>query len=219
MACALRRLASLAKARLACRYCPPGLLSFRLSCYCLWVIVAMAGLPASGKSTIAEALAQLLPGQVISKDEIRRELFSEDEIDYSQAQDAVCFDEMLRLTEETIARSPGGACAILDGRTFSRADDLEEVKELADRLEEPLYVIHCVCSDEEARKRIEADIQTASHPAGNRNYGLYVEIKKRQEALPFPALHLNTELDLNACLSLCLNYLGRPLDPRLSFSR
>jgi len=182
------------------------------------MIVAMAGLPGSGKSTIAEALAQLLPGQVISKDEIRVKLFSAHEIDYSQAQDAVCFDEMLRLAEDTITRSPD-TCVILDGRTFSRTDDLEQVKELANRLEEPFYVIHCVCSDEETRKRIEADIETGRHPAGNRNYELYVEIKKRQEALPFPALHLNTELDLNTCVSLCLNYLGRPLDPRLSFSR
>ncbi len=187
-------------------------------CYCLAVILAMAGLPGSGKSTIAQALAQLLPALVVSKDEIRMRLFSAEEIDYSQVQDAVCFEEMLRLTEESLTRQPG-QWVILDGRTFARAADLQQVNNIAKRLREPYFVIHCVCSDDEARRRIEADVQAGKHPAANRNYELYLEIKARQESLPFAALRLNTDLDLGTCLSLCLRYLARPLDPRLSVSR
>src|SRR5512138_2029556 len=112
----------------------------------------MAGLPGSGKSTIARGLAQLLSGIVINKDEIRFQLFHPSAIDYSQEQDAVCFQEMLRIADETLKHSPG-TCVILDGRTFSRAADLDQVKRLATRLEEPLFVILCVCSDESARRR------------------------------------------------------------------
>ncbi|MFB3904733.1 MAG: AAA family ATPase [Acidobacteriota bacterium] len=169
----------------------------------------MAGLPGSGKSTMAQGLARLLPGWVINKDEIRLKLFSGATIDYSQAQDAICFDEMLRLAEETLTCSRGD-CVILDGRTFSRAADLERVKKLAGRLKEPLSVIHCICSDETARKRIESDVRAGRHPAANRNYELYLEIKARQEALPFPALRLDTDLDVRTCLSLCLQYLSLP---------
>jgi len=177
-------------------------------CYGLAVIVAMAGLPGSGKSTIARGLAELLPGVVVNKDEIRVRLFSGDEIDYSQAQDAVCFKEMLRLTEESLTRQPG-QCIILDGRTFSRAADLEQVENLAKRLGEGLFVIQCVCSDEAARRRIEADVQAGRHPAANRNYGLYLQIKARQEPLPCAVLRLDTDLDPSTCLSLCLEYLKR----------
>ena len=187
-------------------------------CYCLLVIVAMAGLPGSGKSTIAQGLARRLPGHVINKDEIRLQLFKQDEIDYSQAQDAVCFHEMLRLAENRLTGRPGD-WIILDGRTFSRAADFEQVKSLAVEIREPLYVIECVCSDEQARKRIEADLQSGKHPAANRNFALYLEVKKRQEPRPYPALRLETGLDLGTCLSLCLSYFARPLDPRLSFSR
>ncbi len=184
-------------------------------CYGLAVIVAMAGLPGSGKSTIARGLAQLLPGLVVNKDEIRVQLFSIDEIDYSSEQDAVCFEEMLRLTEDVLTRSPG-KWVILDGRTFSRAADLDRVADLARRLGEVLFVIHCVCSDKAARRRIEADVQAGRHPAANRDYDLYLKVKARQEPLPFPALRLNTDLDESTCLSLCLSYLSRPPDPRPS---
>ena len=181
------------------------------------MIVAMAGLPGSGKSTIAQGLARLLPGLVVNKDEIRTKLFTADEINYSREQDALCFEEMLRVTEQALADSPG-AWIILDGRTFSRAADLERVKELAGRLEESLFVIQCVCSEDAARRRIEADVQAGRHPAANRNYELYLEIKARQEPLLSPALRLNTDHDLSTCLSLCLRYLTRPLDPPLAAS-
>lgn len=141
-------------------------------------------------------------------------LFSEEEIDYTREQDAVCFEEMLRLTEDRLTGRPG-EWVILDGRTFSRSVDLQRVINLAHRLGEPLFVIHCVCSDDKARSRLQADLQAGNHPAANRNYELYREIQARQETLAFPALRLNTDLDLRTCLSLCLIYLTRPSDPRL----
>lgn len=177
------------------------------------MILAMAGLPGSGKSTIARRLAECLPALVVNKDEIRAQLFSADEINYTREQDAVCFEEMLRLTEDELTRSPG-EWVILDGRTFSRSTDLQRVINLAHRLGEPLFVINCVCSDDTARRRIEADARAGTHLAGNRSYELYREIKARQEPLPFPALRLDTDLDLTTCLSLCLTYLGYRSDRR-----
>ncbi len=178
------------------------------------MIVAMAGLPGSGKSTVARELSLRLPAVVISKDEIRTRLFSAADIDYSADQDAVCFNEMLKLAEGLLNKTPG-QWIILDGRTFSRSRDMQQVIALADRLRQPLYVIRCFCSDEEARRRLDADLTGKKHPAANRDYHLYLQIKSRQEALPLPALDLDTSLDLKTCLSRCLEYLtARP--PRLT---
>lgn len=171
------------------------------------MIVVMAGLPGSGKSTLARGLSLRLPALVISKDEIRTRLFTPEEIDYSPDQDGVCFHEMLKHAEAFLARSPG-QWVVLDGRTFSRSRDMEQVMALADRLRQRLYVIRCFCSDEEARRRLETDLREKKHPAANRNYELYLEIKSRQETLPVPALLLDTSLEQDACLSQCLDYLA-----------
>ncbi len=173
------------------------------------MILAMAGLPGSGKSTIARALSLELPAVVISKDEIRTRLFTPAEIDYSPDQDAVCFCEMLRHAEAFLTRSPD-QWVILDGRTFSRARDMEQVMALADRIGQPLHVIRCYCSDDEARRRLEADLREMRHPAANRDYDLYLEIKSRQEPLPLPALDLDTSPDPDTCLTRCLDYLTAP---------
>src|SRR5689334_7010040 len=60
------------------------------------MIVMMAGLPGSGKSTVARAIAQRLPGTVLDKDVIRAALFDPARIEYSQEQDDFCQEIMLQ---------------------------------------------------------------------------------------------------------------------------
>ena len=72
-----------------------------------WVL--FAGLPGTGKSTLARALAARLHAAVLDKDRVRAALFPGVLTDYSEQQDELCLRAMLEaaayLTERRRARS------------------------------------------------------------------------------------------------------------------
>jgi len=163
----------------------------------------MAGLPGSGKSTLALALAEPLGGRVIGKDEIRHALFSAEEIEYSSAQDDFCMQIMLELAKYFLERDCSRT-VFLDGRTFSRRYQIENAVAAAERLHQPWRILECVCSEPTARQRLAADVAEASHPAGNRNWELYHEVKSRFELITRPKTVINTDLPLEVCVQQAL---------------
>jgi adenylylsulfate kinase len=170
------------------------------------MIVAMAGLPATGKSALACCLADELPAVVLDKDAIRAALFPPSEIEYSLRQDDFCLGVMMSVAEYILRKDPGKHI-ILDGRTFSRRYQLEEWKKLADELGVPFAVIECTCAEQTAKRRLTRDIAQGRHVATNRTYEMYLSVKARFEPIPAPKLVVDTDQDLERCISLALQYL------------
>ena len=83
------------------------------------MIVLMAGLPGTGKSTLARELAARVGASVIGKDEIRHALFSARDLEYSTEQDDFVMGIMLQAAAWILRKDPG-RIVILDGRRFSR---------------------------------------------------------------------------------------------------
>jgi predicted kinase len=156
------------------------------------VIVLMAGLPGTGKSTLARELAEGTGGVVLNKDVLRADLFPERLIEYSTEQDDFVQDLMQRTAEYLLTRNPRLA-VFFDGRTFSRRYQIEKVIQLAERLGTPWRIIECVCSEEIARRRIE---QARRHPAKNRTFELYCKIRDSFEAIDYPKLVVDTGEDV-----------------------
>jgi predicted kinase len=163
------------------------------------MIVLMAGLPGSGKTTLARALAARTRGRVISKDEVRHALFAPEEIEYSSRQDDFCLQLMLE-TAGYLLKQNSQRMIFLDGRPFSRQYQIENVLRTATSLQQPWRILECVCSEEIARQRLEADTAGGAHPAGNRGYSLYVEVKARFEAITLPKTVIDTGQPLDACV-------------------
>ena len=170
------------------------------------MIVLMAGLPGTGKSALAEALAERLSASVLSKDAIRHALFAPRDVEYTTEQDDFVMDIMLQAAERILQRHPGRH-VFLDGRTFSRRYQIERVLAAARRWGQPWKIMECICSDETARSRLESQASTGEHPAGNRSFALYLEIKRRFEPIVQPKIVIDTDEPLDQCVERALAVL------------
>jgi len=167
------------------------------------MIVLMAGLPGTGKTTLARELAAQTGGRVLSKDEVRHAVFSPEEIEYSTRQDDFCLRLMMETAGYLLERDPGRVI-FLDGRPFSRRYQIENVIRAADCLHQTWRVLECVCSEETARQRLETDAAGNAHPAGNRNLELYLKVKSRFENIVHPKTVIDTGQLLEICVALAL---------------
>ena len=154
------------------------------------MIILMAGLPGTGKSTLAYELAARTSGRVLSKDEFRHALFAPEEIEYSARQDDFCMQLMLQTASYLLGRDPE-RMIFLDGRPFSRRYQIENVLHAAEAIHQRGLILECICSEEIARQRLE-DQSDGNHPAENRNFGLNLELKSRFESIIHPKTAIDT---------------------------
>jgi adenylylsulfate kinase len=171
------------------------------------MLIAMAGLPATGKSSLAVSLAGELDGVVLSKDEVRAALFPPPVLDYSREQDDLCMAAIYGAAAHTLRTIPGRA-VILDGRTFLRSYQVQDLLALAASVGQAPHIIECVCANEVAKERLERDLERGDHPAANRTFALYLELRAAAEPITLRHLVLDTgKLSPGECLTRCVEFL------------
>jgi predicted kinase len=169
------------------------------------MIVLMAGLPGTGKSTLARDLAARTQGCVLSKDEVRAAIFSPEDIEFSTTQDDFVMELMLQSARFLLRKNPARKI-FLDGRPFSRLYQIDRVLTFASEIGQPCRIIECICSDESARLRIDIE-RDLSHPAQNRSFALYLEVKSRFEPITRAKTVISTDQPVAQCVEQALSAL------------
>jgi predicted kinase len=170
------------------------------------MLILMAGLPGTGKSTLSRALAAELGGTVIDKDQVRASLFSPADIEYSTPQDDFCIAVMLKVGGYLFRKDPA-RIIFVDGRTFSRTYQLKRATGFAEAIGQRWRILECTCSEDTARQRLKDD---PNHPAANRGFDLYLQVKDRFEEITLPKTVIDTDQALDACVQLATAALVSP---------
>jgi adenylylsulfate kinase len=179
----------------------------------IWVI--LAGLPATGKSTLARALAGRLDAATLDKDRIRCAIFGDAFTDYTREQDNLVMRAMLEAAASLTARGRP-AFIVFDGRTFARNAQLDAVIGAAKEAGAAWRILHLSCSDQTAEERLErldrVEPGEERHPARNRNLALYRRLQQDFQPIPHAKLEIDTTLGIETQLDAICSYLdGGPL--------
>ena len=167
-----------------------------------WVL--FAGLPGTGKSTLARAMAERLGAAVLDKDRVRAALFPGALTDYSAEQDQLCMRAMLEAAAYLTERRRLDYI-FFDGRTFSTQAQIEDVLTAAARAGARWRILHVTCADAVAEQRLARN--DPAHPAKNRGPALYRSIRQRFEPILQPKLEVDTTLGIDSELAAVEAYL------------
>ena len=110
---------------------------------------------------------------------------------------------MIETAGYLLSRNPS-RMIFLDGRPFSRGYQIDNVISAAASLQQSWRILECVCSEDTARQRLEADSASGAHPAGNRDYELYLDVKSRFEMITRAKTVIDTGQSIEVCIEQAL---------------
>ncbi|MGW0770803.1 AAA family ATPase [Streptomyces sp. NPDC002676] len=166
------------------------------------MIVALGGRPFTGKSTLARALAEAIPGVLLDKAALRKLLFPNLVTASPEVNDCL-YGWILQAASWNLDTAPGSVI-VLDGRPLTRMRDVLSLRRFASNLGHALHIVECVCPDEIVLAR-------ASARAGEANGAQVPPANLMDEAadpIPEPKIVVNTSLPVEQCVSSALGHVA-----------
>lgn len=152
-------------------------------------VVALMGLPGAGKSSVARMLAHEFGLRRACRDTIRAAMFPHCEHSFAEKQ-AALHGVLLAVEINGLL----GASSVIDGMTFSGAEERRRLVQLAERQGLGLLIMMLDCPVELARERVLRDLGAGMHPAADRRADLVDAVAARFAPPPPDALRVDASL-------------------------
>lgn len=135
-------------------------------------LVVVCGLPGTGKTTVAERIAERLDARILRTDLVRKELFPEP--DYTEAETAAVYGELLCRARETVRDHRS---AVLDA-TFANRRFRDDARKLANRVANRFELVRVECDESVVKRRIRR-----RDGVSDADFDVYLHFKERFEGV------------------------------------
>ena len=168
------------------------------------MVIALMGLPGSGKTTLAAALAPRLPARIVSRDAVRAAMFRP--CSFTHREKAAAFEGVLQAVRVNCGL---GHSTIVDGMPFSREGELEAVSQAGGEAGCRVVPVLCALPVAEAQRRIRSQGEGSS-PAEDRDPELVREVAERFRSPPQGTLELDATRPVDELAEAVLDWIARP---------
>lgn len=165
------------------------------------MLILVCGLPATGKSTIANRLARRLNATLLRTDVVRKELFPAP--GYTEEEKNLVYDITL-LVARYLLRS--GVRVVIDGTFYKRAGRVRAYR-LAEETGKRLVIVECTCPDEVIQARMRGRGLREGLPT-DADYQVYLKIKGEFEPIQRKHIVVDTSRPLRENLGDIYRYVG-----------
>jgi predicted kinase len=166
-------------------------------------LVVLAGLPGSGKTTLATWLSTEHGYTIASRDVIRMAMFPR--CRFTAGEKDAAFRAMKRAIAVMLEM---GMTVVTDGICFSSSEQLQEVLDLATAAGVSARIIHCHVPVDVAQARVEHDRSVDDTVPADRDADLVQVVFDRFEPLPASALVVDTAQELPVIRRAVIAILG-----------
>jgi len=155
------------------------------------VLVVLVGLPGAGKSTLARALAPILPAAVVESDFVRRQLFESPA--HSDLENRVVHRAAQAVMERLLRQS----ISVVSDATNLIESHREMLYRLAAKCDARPLVVRLVAPETVVRQRLEQRQSARSpHDWSDADWSVYVRMKPTQENIGRSFISVRTDGDL-----------------------